>query len=292
MPRVTIIIPTYNWATVLPYSIGSVLDQTFTDFELLVVGDCCTDESEQVVEDIAAKDPRVRWINLETNAGEQSGPNNEGLRQAKGEIIAYLGHDDLWLPRHLERLVNAIDAGADLAYGIMEEYDVSGTKPKASMQFVEENTNGMWLVPGSVAHRAEVTKQLNGWRYFRAIDDNPDTDLWERARKAGFKYKFVPHVTGVKFPAVNRKDAYKRRECREQKAMLERIRSEPDFEHIELVKMLATTHRMLHAPRGYRRLLGELYQTTYQRIHDRLFPRKRGKEIDKRRKFKGLDKKK
>jgi len=42
-PRVTVIMATYNWATVLPYSIGSVLDQTFTDFELLVIGDGCTD---------------------------------------------------------------------------------------------------------------------------------------------------------------------------------------------------------------------------------------------------------
>src|ERR1041384_1641145 len=49
MPRVTVIIPPYNWSTVLPYSIGSVLDQTFTDFELLVIGDGCTDDSEAVV---------------------------------------------------------------------------------------------------------------------------------------------------------------------------------------------------------------------------------------------------
>ena len=61
-PRVTVIIATYNWSTVLPYAINSVLDQTMTDFELLVVGDGCTDDSEQVV--TAIKDPRVRWINL------------------------------------------------------------------------------------------------------------------------------------------------------------------------------------------------------------------------------------
>ena len=109
------IIATYNWATVLPYSIGSVLDQTFTDFELLVIGDGCTDESEQVVAAIA--DPRVHWINLPTNTGNQAGPNNEGLRRARGDIVAHLGHDDLWLPRHLEHLVAAIDAGAAVAHG-------------------------------------------------------------------------------------------------------------------------------------------------------------------------------
>ena len=90
MTRATVIIPTYNWAPVLPYSIGSVLDQTLTDFELLVVGDGCTDESEGVVRDIARQDSRVRWINLPENTRSQSKPNNEGNRQARGEFVAYL----------------------------------------------------------------------------------------------------------------------------------------------------------------------------------------------------------
>ena len=86
MPRVSVIMATYNWSTVLPYSIGSVLDQTFRDFELLVIGDDCTDDSEAVV--VAIGDARVRWINLPARAGHQFGPNNEGLRQAAGDVIA------------------------------------------------------------------------------------------------------------------------------------------------------------------------------------------------------------
>ena len=115
MPRVTVVIATYNWATVLPYSIGSVLDQTFTDFEVLVVGDGCTDESGDVV--TAVDDPRVHWRNLPSNVGHQSGPNNAGIRAASGDVIAYLGHDDLWLPNHLELLVSEIDRGAAIAHG-------------------------------------------------------------------------------------------------------------------------------------------------------------------------------
>src|SRR3954451_5872363 len=99
-PRVTVIIPTYNWSSVLPYSIGSVLRQSFRDFELLVVGDGCTDDSEKVVS--AIDDPRVRWINLPENTRHQSGPNNEALRQGEGEIIAHLRHRDLSLPHLLQ----------------------------------------------------------------------------------------------------------------------------------------------------------------------------------------------
>src|SRR5262245_27616274 len=115
-PRVTVILPTYNWATVLPYSIGSVLGQHFTDFELLVIGDGCTDESGEVVG--AIDDPRVEWINLPQRTGYQSGPNTEGLRRARGSIVAYLGHDDLWLPSHLELMTAALDGGSTWAYAL------------------------------------------------------------------------------------------------------------------------------------------------------------------------------
>src|SRR5438552_3536771 len=59
VPRVSVVIATYNWSSVLPFSIGSVLRQTFSDFEVLVIGDGCTDDSERVV--AAIDDPRIRW---------------------------------------------------------------------------------------------------------------------------------------------------------------------------------------------------------------------------------------
>ena len=115
MPRVTAIISTYNYAPVLPYAIQSVLDQQFSDFELLVIGDRCTDESEEVVS--AFDDPRVQWHNLDVRTKDQSGPNNEGLRRANGDIVAYLGHDDLWLPNHLRLLVLAIHGDVGFVFG-------------------------------------------------------------------------------------------------------------------------------------------------------------------------------
>src|ERR1044072_530455 len=129
LPKVTAIIPSYNWSSVLPYSIGSALRQTFLDLEVLVVGDGCTDDSESVVQSIG--DERVRWINLPANTGHQSGPNNEGLRQARGEIVAYLGHDDLWLPHHLSCMWEALEAVAHLAFGITEGILPDGSRTHA-----------------------------------------------------------------------------------------------------------------------------------------------------------------
>src|SRR4051812_42918921 len=76
-PAVSIVVATYNRSNVLELAIASVVAQTFTDWELLVVGDACTDDSEQVVESFA--DPRIVWTNLAVNHGDQSGPSNHAM---------------------------------------------------------------------------------------------------------------------------------------------------------------------------------------------------------------------
>src|SRR5690606_34069774 len=95
-PLVTVVIATYNRAETLKYAIESVLWQSFRDFELWVIGDCCTDHTDKVVNSFM-HDPRVNWYNLPKNSGYQSKPNNEGIRRARGKYIAYLNHDDIWL---------------------------------------------------------------------------------------------------------------------------------------------------------------------------------------------------
>src|SRR3954453_5561675 len=102
MPRVTIITATYNYSSVLRYAIKSALEQTFQDFEHWIIGDGCTDDSDEVVRSF--NDPRLHWHNLPENVGSQFAPNNKGLELARGEYIAYLGHDDIWHPSHLAKL--------------------------------------------------------------------------------------------------------------------------------------------------------------------------------------------
>ena len=235
-PRITVIIPTYNWSTVLPYSIGSVLRQTVTDWELLVIGDGCTDDSAAVVARVA--DPRVRWINLPANTGHQSGPNNEGLRQARGDLIAYLGHDDLWLPHHLAVLVPALDVGAGLAYGITEMVGaVDGDVEPVPRELGPYRPN-LWIPPSGAVHRRSALAAVGGWPDFRQVTVDPETHLWRRMAEAGTRFAAVARLTAVKFPAARRRDAYRRRPSHEQAAWFERIGREPDFEAVELGRML------------------------------------------------------
>ncbi len=290
-PRVSVIIPTYNWSSVLPYSIGSVLRQTMDDFELLVVGDGCTDDSEQVVAGIS--DPRLRWINLPVCTGHQSGPNNEGLRQSRGELIAYLGHDDLWLPHHLQAHVMAMEAsGADMTHSLLALIEADGgdvwpVKPRPDIE--------VWGPPSCTVHRRGVTEALGGWRNYREVSVVPETDLWRRARDAGYRFTFVPRLTGIKFPASMRRGVYQSRPCHEQAAWSARIAAEPDLETTLLVRMIADSRDARQM--SYRQLVEQLVSQTVVRIRRRLSPpskllkafrRRKGADIDDVRRFKGL----
>jgi glycosyltransferase involved in cell wall biosynthesis len=288
-PRVTAILATYNWSSVLPYSIGSALQQTFADFELLVVGDGCTDDSEEVVRRIP--DPRVRWINLAENTGHQSGPNNEGLRQARGEVIAYLGHDDLWLPHHLSSIVNAFDeTKCDLAYGLLANI---GPNDSFIWPAVPQERFGSFSSPCCMAHRRRVTETIGGWRHYRELGTiPPDVELWRRAQRAGCTFTFVPRLTALKFPAGWRRDVYRIRPCHEQAAWLQRIETERDLEQRLLVRLVTSDHLAGGMP--YRDLVRHFVRQTWMRFRRRWklpwLHRNAGalRTIDDIRRFKGL----
>lgn len=277
------IIATYNWSAVLPYSIGSVLRQTFRDFELLVVGDGCTDDSERVV--AAIDDRRVRWINLPENSRHQSAPNNEGLRQARGELIAYLGHDDLWLPHHLESHVKTHDeTNADVAYSLCLLVAAGEAYVWPSVPRPRDRS---FSPPSGMTHRRAMTGELGGWRDYRTIGTTPDVELWRRAYEAEKRFSFVPRMTAVKFPAGWRRNVYRTRPSHEQARWLARIDAEPDLESTLLVNFITADEVPDGVP--YRDLLRHLRTQTIARIRRRFVIPSWRKRIDDRRRFKGLD---
>ena len=103
-PKVSVIIPTYNRASLLRRSIQSVLNQTFQDFEIIVVDDCSTDNTEQVVKNFQEKDKRIRYIKHKENKGGAAA-RNSGIKASKGEFIGLLDDDDEWLPKKLEKQI-------------------------------------------------------------------------------------------------------------------------------------------------------------------------------------------
>ena len=285
-PHVTVIIATYNWSTVLPYAINSVLGQTMRNFELLVVGDGCTDDSEQVV--MAIKDPRVRWINLPENSGHQTGPNNRGLQEARGEFIAYLGHDDLWLSHHLQCTTDALEeTGCAFAHSLLISIPPDQDTGIPILPKPQYRHGGP---PSCTVHRRSVTDEIGGWNDYRTLSIPPETDFFNRAQAAGFKAVFVPRLTAIKFPASRRKNAYRDRSCHEQADWSKRIRSDSDFEAVHLVRVIEGMVGEIPREMPVRKLVGTFAGEFANRIVGRLsrFWPARGGGIDRNRKYKGL----
>lgn len=105
-PKVTVVIPTYNMAAFLETAIESVLCQTFEDFELLVLDNASTDGTPAVM--VQYTDPRVSYRRNKQNLG-LAGNIGRGIRDARGQYIAFLGADDIWEPRYLAEAVAFLD---------------------------------------------------------------------------------------------------------------------------------------------------------------------------------------
>lgn len=126
MELVSIIMPTYNCARFIRESISSVLAQTYTRWELLIVDDCSTDKTEDVV--ASFDDPRIHYLRNEQNEGAAL-TRNKALRAAKGRYIAFLDSDDLWHPDKLERQIAFMEQnGYAFTYHEYTEIDES-SKP-------------------------------------------------------------------------------------------------------------------------------------------------------------------
>ena len=111
-PSVSIVLPCYNGANFLAQSIDSVIAQTFTDWELIIVNDCSKDNSLEIMQRYADEDSRIRIINNEHNL-KLPGALNRGFHEAKGKYLTWTSHDNRMDPTMLEEFVNYLDTNPD-----------------------------------------------------------------------------------------------------------------------------------------------------------------------------------
>ena len=100
-PLVSIITPNYNAALFIAETIKSVQNQTYTNWELIIVDDCSTDNSVSIIKDFQKKDARIKLIELNKNVGPAI-VRNEGIKIAKGTYLTFIDSDDIWLPEFIE----------------------------------------------------------------------------------------------------------------------------------------------------------------------------------------------
>ena len=117
-PLVSVIIPTYNRGRLILNSVTSVLNQTYKNIELIVVDDCSTDNTEEILKSI--NDSRIKYVKLEKNSGACIA-RNKGIELSTGEFIAFNDSDDLWLPEKINSQLDFLyENNAEISFCKME----------------------------------------------------------------------------------------------------------------------------------------------------------------------------
>ena len=123
MAQVSIIMPAHNVAKTIKDSIDSVISQTFTDWELLVIDDCSVDETAQIVSEISKNDSRIKLFQTDKSVGKPFYPRNMGIEKSQGRFIAFLDSDDVWLPTKLEHQLPLFqNANVAIAFSYYEKF--------------------------------------------------------------------------------------------------------------------------------------------------------------------------
>lgn len=200
MLKVSIIIPAYNSALFIKRALDSVLSQTWADWELLVVDDCSTDGTADIVASYAQKDTRIRLLHTEKNSGAPALPKNIGIENARGEYIAFLDHDDEWLPMKLEKQLQVFENSKDEKLGLVSCYiyirDNETGKIKSKRKNFQKKINNAllqynFLVTSScIVVKKEVFEKIGKFDINFSVSD--DWDMWLRIIKNGYRVTVEP----------------------------------------------------------------------------------------------------
>lgn len=246
-PTVTVVIATYNSSATLELALRSLLRQDFADFEAWVVGDACTDDSAGVV--TALGDPRLRWLNLPRNSGSQAAPNNEGLRRARGAYVAYLGHDDVWLPWHLSGLVTcARESGADLVHSLSAVLTPAGLDWVVGPPGRRRTYADHHVFPSSWLHRRGLVEGCGLWADPRELGTGVDMDYLRRVHRAGKTIVCLEQLSVLKFPSA-RWRMYALAAAPPQQTYLSAMEADAEALHRRLLLQIAVTFARRHAAR-------------------------------------------
>ena len=195
---VSVIVPTFNRAHMIGRAIRSVLNQTYGDFEIIVVDDGSADNTEEVV--AAFEDERVRYIRLEENSGTSAAPRNAGIKAARGDYIALLDSDDEWLPQKLEKQIDkfkSVSSDVGVVYcGFVFISQESGEKlgeviPAERGDVFKCLLENLILGDTTPLVKKECFDKVGG--YETEFLSCQSWDMWTRISKY-YKFDFVPDI--------------------------------------------------------------------------------------------------
>jgi len=198
-----VVIPAYNAESFLGVTLNSVARQTFQDFEVIVVDDGSRDQTARVVEEFLAKE-KIPGRCIRQENRKIAGARNTGIRSARGEFIALLDHDDLWMPEKLERVMEAFQRwpGTDLICH-NEQILKDGRVVRVSQNHRGGNTTyedllfrGNTLSPSAVVFRKKLFESTGGFDESPELNTVEDYDFWLRVSETG-KISYLDATLGA-----------------------------------------------------------------------------------------------
>lgn len=201
-PLISVVIPTYNHAHYLDHCLQSLLDQTYTNWEAIVVDNHSKDNTDEVV--CRFPDPRITFFKIHNN-GVIAASRNMGICLANGEWIAFLDSDDWWTPDKLQVCIDHAGNDVDLIY---HKLKINNKKPRLFQRntikswqvrppvIIDLMVNGNAIATSSVVVRKLLLEKIGG------IDENSnmvtaeDYNTWLRIAQVTDKFKYIPKVLG------------------------------------------------------------------------------------------------
>jgi teichuronic acid biosynthesis glycosyltransferase TuaG len=193
MDKVSVIIPTWNRAGMVVNAIMSVLRQTVLPLEILVCDDGSTDDTERIVKEFG--NPRIKWLPA-SRAGRPAVPRNRGIVASKGEWLAFLDSDDVWLPEKIERqlkAVNGLGSRASCTNAVRRVPEKGDQGPlltwmKNRITFEDLIEENVIVCSSALIHRS-VLNRAEGFPEDRALSALEDYTLWLRiSTRTDFAY--------------------------------------------------------------------------------------------------------
>ena len=198
-PLVSVITPTFNSELYIAETIRSVRNQTYPNWEMLIVDDCSSDSTRSIAESIAKRDSRIRVFRQESNFG--AGPaRNRALENSRGRFIAYLDADDLWYPTKLERQVDfMLSSGYGFTCASYEVVDANGRRLNKTISmlprvdYVGFLTNNLLQTVGVMVDTKIVEREL---LRMPTLKRRQDAATWLQVLRAGHANYGLSEVLG------------------------------------------------------------------------------------------------
>lgn len=197
-PKISVIISTYNRCKKLKRAVKSVLNQTFKEFELIIVDDCSTDKTEKYCRKLEQEEDNVLYVRLDKNYGQHGRVKNEGMKRSQADLIAYLDDDNEYLIDHLQALYNEIKRApmVDIVYGDRWVVDESGehekrkgiSSPFDPGRLMIQN----YIDTSDVLVKKKALIDVGGWD--EKLPKFADWNLWVRLTKARKVFLHVPKL--------------------------------------------------------------------------------------------------